>query len=62
MPDQPTQLRQPWGPNGPTIKVGERDPVTGYVPVALPQPKWSNQRFLSDEAAIWQASATPKPD
>lgn len=45
---KPTQL---WGPEGPTIWVGKRDQVPGYVPVSFPKKPSSGSSFLRDQLA-----------
>ena len=52
MEDSSLEPMQPWGPDGPTIRVGERNPITGYVPVVLPSPgPHPGSSFLTDQLA-----------
>ena len=53
---------QPWGEDGPTIRVGERDPKTGRVPVHIPETPRPPVTFLSDLLADFNADREARPD
>ncbi len=50
---------QPWGADGPTIRVGEPDAITGYVPVELSKPKPPGT-FLTDLLEDWRREKNPQ--
>ncbi len=60
MEDKGKKPAQPWTPDQRTVQVGERDPITGYVPVDTLENDSGYSSFLTDVFEDWEREKKPE--